>query len=59
MDMDTGDRQILHIIIAPSSVITYYKIANQQKTIPDRQLQIANSKLPIENYKFPITNCQL
>ena len=57
MDTDTGDRHILHITIAPSSVITYYKIANRKKKIPDRQMQIANSKLPIA--RLPLANCQL
>ena len=42
MDTDTGDRHILQITFVPSFVITYYKIANQQKVFADRQYQIAN-----------------
>ena len=38
MDMDTGDSHILHITIAPSSVITFFEIAKKQKTIQNRQM---------------------
>ena len=57
MDMDTGDPHILHITIAPSSVITYFEIANKQKTTKCK-LPIANYKLQIANYKLQIANCQ-
>ena len=61
MDTDTGDRHILQITFGPSYVITYYKIANQQKAIEARQYQIADSKVPVQiaNWKLPIENCQL
>ena len=36
-DTDTGDRHIPQIKFAPSYVITYYKIPNQQKAIADRE----------------------
>ena len=57
--MDTGDPHILHITIVPSCVITYFKIANKQKTIPNKQFQIANSKLTILNCKLKIENWKL
>ena len=52
MDMNTGDPHILHITIAPSSVITYFEIADKQKTIPNANLQIANCNLDLTRNFF-------
>ena len=56
MVKDTGDRHILQITFVPSYVITYYKIANQQKAIANKKYQSANSKVPIPNCQLKIAN---